>query len=132
MYVGVHILMMWRQNGKPNHPHLSFPLLSRGWLGGRWRGIGPWAFAQCLLLEHYLLEQIKFLALGNSTIRLKEEVEMENVIVALVFVRKDEGEDPNPLVIGPFKKFEDVKAWEKKNKNEGISRIVYKMMLPLS
>lgn len=57
---------------------------------------------------------------------------MENVIVALVFVRKDEGEDPNPLVIGPFMKFEDVKAWEKKNKSDSISRIVYKMMLPLS
>jgi hypothetical protein len=57
---------------------------------------------------------------------------MENVIVALVFVRKDEGEDPTPLVIGPFKKFEDVNVWEKKNKSESISRIVYKMMLPLS
>lgn len=58
---------------------------------------------------------------------------MENVIVALVFVRMNSGEeDPDPLVIGPFKKLEETKAWEKKNKDKGISRIVYRMMLPLS
>jgi hypothetical protein len=64
------------------------------------------------------------------------EAEMENgklVIVAVVFVRNPNGEEnPNPVVIGPFKNREECFNWEKKNRSDkGISRIEVKNVIPL-
>jgi hypothetical protein len=55
------------------------------------------------------------------------------LIVAVVFVRNDAGEEnPNPIVIGPFKDRTECFKWEKKNRGDkGISRIEVKNVIPL-
>lgn len=61
---------------------------------------------------------------------------MENgklLIVALVFMQDNKGaENPNPLVIGPFKDRIECFEWEAKyRKEKGISRIEVKNVIPL-